>query len=283
RAPADARVQRAGRCARTLPGAQGPLRGTVYVYRPAGEDNYWLPYDQDPTVQTESVLPDFHGRVLDWDAEQQLVEAALGELYAWYVRGERRARGNATPAEFPGYTPADTLGAFEKAYMQRNPRPVEDILRELAQVRISIDESSSFKEQLAQAWRHDKTRRPWPETLTIPLRMLLGRRQKFQEPLYEVVRAKGRAPEVQEASGIRPEGHYLVHPNDAGYDPELGLTWNPSAGSGRTVWLQPEMKGAIKGESKPQCFPDHAEGVMRQAKAIWTLMEPFVRGWLAGV
>lgn len=282
-APADALVQRAGRCARTLPGAQGPLRGIIHVYRPGGVDTSWLPYEEEPTAQTEAVLPDFDGRILDWAAEQRLVESALGELYAWYVRGERRARGGATAAEFPGYTPADTLGAFEKAYLQRNPRPVEEILRELAQVRISIDEPASFREKLDQAWTRGKPVRPWPETLTIPYTTFVGRSRQFTKPLHEVARSRGQPPEVKPASSIRPQGHYLVHPEDAGYDPELGLTWNGSVGAGRTGWFQPDGNAASTSDPPPQCFSDHAEGVMSRAEELWALMEPFVRGWLTGV
>src|SRR5690606_5901273 len=133
------------------------------------------------------------------------------------------------------------------------------------------------------AWTRGKPVRPWPETLTIPYTTFVGRSRQFTKPLHEVARSRGQPPEVKPASSIRPEGHYLVHPEDAGYDPELGLTWNGAVGSGRTGWLQPDGNATSSPNPSPQCFPDHAQGVLRRAQALWTLMEPFVRGWLAGV
>jgi CRISPR-associated endonuclease/helicase Cas3 len=83
--PMDSLIQRAGRCARFKP-ATGGLQGQFYVIKPAGENNWFLPYERIAMEQTEKSLS-FSTLKLKWQQEKQLVNDALGLLYESYLTG----------------------------------------------------------------------------------------------------------------------------------------------------------------------------------------------------
>lgn len=296
-APADALVQRAGRCARFVPD-KGTAEGFFHVYRPApaNDERPHLPYAADDWEATARVIPDLSGTRLTWGAEQDLVDAALSDLYGWYVRGEPpRTTGKGrnkkvqTPSAAPGLTPVDAIGIMERSYQGRSPVPVEQTLRGLAAARIVIRaDIKALEKEIASEWegKHRHRRR---QLTALPITPWMLRRRvrqgRFKHKVYEINPAaagkRADSGHLAPAVTFQPNGVYVVHPEDAGYSTELGLTWDGSLGRGETPWEnrgEAAERGSDRGEFRS--FEDHALGVMGRAGEISRLYRPFLRAWL---
>lgn len=196
-APADALIQRAGRCARFFRQAnpESPIRGELIVWPVIDSDTKrisddtrkerYLPYDPDIMERTLRAIQKRNGQQLNWECEQQFIDECLAPFYAEFVSGQNpgeQARKTlrdpekslAEPEEETAkkkggepapLTPVTALGALERAFHTADARYVEDLLRDSLSVDVAIVEDFQAFEKACNE-RNGRNRRH-PETVSM--------------------------------------------------------------------------------------------------------------------
>ncbi|MCS6775420.1 MAG: CRISPR-associated helicase Cas3' [Chthonomonadaceae bacterium] len=198
-APADALIQRAGRCARFFRQAtpEHPLRGQLIVWPVVDPDakrvsddmrrERSLPYDVDIVERTRKFLQKLHGQQLNWEREQQFIDDCLAPFYAEFVSGQnpgKEARKTlrdpekdaAEPEENTEknkrnepapLTPVTALGVLERAFHAADARYVEDLIRDSLSVDVAIVQDFQTFEKACN--EQDGHNRQYPETISMRL------------------------------------------------------------------------------------------------------------------
>ncbi len=141
----------------------------------------------------------------------------------------------------------------------------------------------------------------WPEMVAVPYGVFLKKVQVNHLNVYivDLTAAKQRKQHVKaRVAGIifeeeiatscsrweiLPGKTYLLLSEEAGYTPELGLTFE---GNGQeTGWKPFNNKGERLHQfgGKKQTFQEHSEGVYQRAKQIVEQYRPFLVAWAQGI
>lgn len=265
-APVDSLIQRAGRCARFPPKKKGEeVAGQFIVYKPSREKSH-VPYTEDLVERTAVAFDNRGGTFgLEWQAEQVLVDEVLDSFYAHYIRGEGVSRKEAEikkakkgqptelknpPPKTKAITTSDALGLLDQTFHSRDPRTLETTLRDINNVQIVVVSErptnaagamfagddrvfgrSGFERFLAEQ------NKLWPsqrDTLeSIPVSYGRFNRNLEERELWEleVTRVEHAAPTLcltKHSGRVLPNQSYVMLQGEAGYSPEMGLTFAPS-------------------------------------------------------
>lgn len=192
-APMDSIIQRAGRCARWK-GA-----GKVIVY----DVEMSAPYVQELVKNTREVLGESHtGLQLDWEAEKDLVNYALGE-YALQNWLNTEAGGR-------------VVSLFVNASFEGSRTKVEQAIRDALSVEVTIWDQSRPLDN------------PWSlPYISYPYYSFKSFAEKYR--VWEITESNILSDDLndiwdlREVEEIFPFQHYILHPDSAAYSGELGL------------------------------------------------------------
>jgi CRISPR-associated endonuclease/helicase Cas3 len=270
-APADALIQRAGRCSRFFRHhtvtAGKPLQGEFIVWpifpqhtSLSEEDRkqVCLPYDPGVVEATQVALMDeLDNNLLTWQRETEFVNRSLSDFYSVFVSGQEftkaeiiERRKTKQPLKDKGsvaLTPSLALGAFERAFHTADASQVEKLLRDSVTVNVGVVES--FEAALS-AYNTPETdgsgsRQPrsYPETISLRLSTfaILRKRNEWQvrEILVrhkdklgkEYIAAEETPMQLQALQRIRPGATYLLLAGEAGYTSKTGLSIHKEVGT----------------------------------------------------
>jgi|GEM_PF-1331478 len=315
-APVDSLIQRAGRCARF--GDQP--EGTLEVYAPTtheGRKARHFPYNETLVDRTEIALQNRSSSFrLEWKTECELVDEVLDDYYARFVRGERvsqkegeikRAKkGHKTElpdipkSKVRALTSGDALGLFDQAFFARDPRTLEQTLREITNVQVVVSDLPLWNVDIVGGG--DFSHHSAPKTLktyldgqsklpsflrdtleSVPVS--LGRFMRYLEGVtpyeltlhYDGTRKEFPLYSLERADRILPNHTYVLSSVEAGYSAELGLTFQgelPGAISTRLV--PPHISDRGSKHHLFQNWHDHCLKVYEQADKMLKTYQPFL-------
>ena len=303
-APIDSLIQRAGRCARF----QENPDGTFMVYKPK-RDKSFVPYNEDLIKLTEAAFELRRGEFrLDWQEETHLVDEVLDDFYAHFIRNENvkkddakvtRKKGQVQMPDIPppktkAITTGDALGILDQTFHSRDPSTLENTLREINNVQLVVvnerpqndagamfvGDPDAFGRSSFQKFL-DSQNRLWPsqrDTVeSIPVSFGRFKRSLEERELWEVqmTRVEHSAPTVQLTKNegrVLPNHTYVILQQDAGYSPDLGLTFQPNDFETNTPTVTPIISRGEKEDKNYehhfQTWLEHCEKVYAQASLM---------------
>lgn len=174
--------------------------------------------------------------------------------------------------------PSDAFAAYERAFRTLNPQEVEELLREMVNVQVAVVKDKNSAEQELRSGKMLKT-------VSVPYGV-------FQE------KSRGKTvyrlePQAQREDGdflrkvshdeILPNRTYVLLADEAGYTPELGLTFE---GKGSETGFEGQPEGETREKTTSgrfQRWEEHAEGVWNRSQRILDLYRPFIEQWSKNV
>jgi len=226
-APPDSLVQRIGRCAR-----EGK-RGEVWVF----DVKYCAPYSNDEIAKTRQYIAEkLDGKKIGWNEELEFINVLLNEEFREIMNDASRRN--------------EILLSLGDAAFKGDRRKIESSIREILTANLTIydaPEKLKYEEMLNMPW------------LSIDARVLdkhLAGKEYWRvnfnhdengEPTF-YLEAKAR---------IYPYEYYVVHPNNAKYDPEKGLILGEK-GDVLHPYLQAERKEFYKPSFERETWMEHA-------------------------
>ena len=198
-APADALVQRIGRCART------GGKGRVKVF----DVNAPYPYDPDVMKATAEYLKrTLNGGALKWEDELRFVDFILRQLFEQVVRDEPRRNL--------------ILKRLADAAFEGDRAGIEENVREILSANLTIHDDPHDDPRLLDF--DEVMRMPW---LSVDIRVLKAELSRSQAQYWRVkfgTDENGKPDISFDGRGeILPSGYYVVSPQYARYEPDTGL------------------------------------------------------------
>ncbi|MGC8793659.1 MAG: CRISPR-associated helicase Cas3', partial [Bryobacteraceae bacterium] len=246
-APTDALIQRAGRCARW--GGTGRVIVFPELETPR-------PYDALIIEATTRALRErnLNGQTLSWRLETSLVDDVLGPYF----------EGLADPQ-----SAGKVLASLAEAHFTANPGKAAKAVREALSVEIALhDDPRSLEQQVFglprcrvhpavfQQFLHERRPRVWE--------VGIDRRPG------DDYRPRVRVQPLRDGARLMPGGYYVVHPDHAGYDAELGLQLGAKGQSASPVLWLPRRPSPPAAENL-ETWTEHAR---RTVKAFEELLLP---------
>lgn len=239
-APADALVQRAGRCARW--GGEGRVIVACNL-------ETCRPYEAQYLERTQEVLHELitDGRVLDWRLEREIVDRVLGPRFEGLADLEASAKVLATLAE---------------ASFTGSPAKAEEAVREAVPVEVALHDDPS---KLGQAVLNLPRCRTHPATLRAAIQKNQSGlwRVTFENKAAEVYETRIRTEPVHLPCRLVPGAFYIIHPDNANYDPELGLRFDDRGQPARPLPRESRRKPQEDDSCRLETWRRHVDGIVR--------------------
>jgi len=261
-APADALVQRLGRCARW--GGNG--LGIIFSQL----ENCW-PYQPELLKATADALAKWRadGQELTWPLEKVLVDEVFGTYFREWVKPEAAAR---------------VLSSLAEANFRANPAKAQQAVREANSVEVALHQDPA-------GLGDDVLRLP-----RCPLRLEVLRNflQKDTPRVWQVVvdrrpqddyRPHIEIRQLPPNSPLTPGGFYVVDPGFASYDEEYGLRLGNRGASAQPVQIAPRSGRVPRSDESTRLEPwvDHAERAVRAWEEVILPRERNALAMLAGL
>lgn len=184
-------------------------------------------------------------------------------------------------------TLSEAIGVFERAFRARNPDEIERILRENLNVQVAVIDSVEYAEK-------EINEGCYPFTIKVPYWIFVSKvREKEksklrvysleQENIISEEAKKWKLQEIYSSIDILPFRTYFLLKNEAGYYPDLGLTFE---GDGEVTGFEKidESEKAEKfGIGREQTWEEHAIGTYKRADRILKIYRPFLIDWAKSV
>lgn len=320
-APADALIQRAGRCARFFHDFNQAGEFRVWPLYPDGKSpsekdrqSFCLPYDLEVIEKTQESLVKLDGNVLNWQAERDFVDDSLSVFYAAFASGQnlpkpQKKADEPTKKKRPNQllsplTPVTALGAFEQAFHSSESGYVESLLRDSVTVNVGIiddigDATTSFN-VAAKAYNNPGKSEPGkplprilPETISLRPSTFAGlflEKTGKQVRRVDIHRKDKREDKtdkppltLERISRVEPGKTYWILDSQAGYSRVKGLTGSGEGIATAKKELPIWEKGQKDQRGERQCFKQHALGAHKEAKRLLKLYRPFLAAWAEAI
>jgi len=180
-------------------------------------------------------------------------------------------------------TISEAVGIFERAFRARNPNEIEQVLRENLNVQVAvIDSKETAENRINEGY--------YPLTVRVPYWVFVSKVKEKKLNVYsleqEIVSEKSKKWKLEKIyshSEILPHRTYFILKNEAGYYPELGLTFE---GDGEVTGFEKIEEGekAEKfGAGREQTWEEHAVGTLYRANRMLEIYKPFLTDWAKNV
>ncbi len=181
-------------------------------------------------------------------------------------------------------TLCEAVSIFERAFRTKNPNEIERILRENLNVQVSvIDDKNSAENKINEGY--------YPITIRVPYFVFISKVKKNknelnkkiycleQENIISEENKKWKLEEIYSVNQLLPFNTYFLLKNEAGYHPELGLTFEGEGESTGFEKIEEGEKAEKFGIGKEQKWEEHAEGSLNRANRILKIYKPFIVDW----
>jgi len=180
-------------------------------------------------------------------------------------------------------TISEAIGIFERAFRVRDPNEIERVLRENLNVQVAVIESKESAENRINEGYYSLT-------VKVPYWVFVSKVKEKKLNVYsleqEIVSEKSKKWKLEKIyshSEILPHRTYFILKNEAGYYPELGLTFE---GDGEVTGFEKIKEGekAEKfGVGREQTWEEHAVGTLYRANRMLETYKPFLTDWAKNV
>jgi len=178
-------------------------------------------------------------------------------------------------------TPAQAIGAYEKAFRSGNPHEVERLLRDVLNVQVAVVESVEKAQKALEQGKKFLT-------LSVPYGVFLGKssgKEVYRLDFEAMKRGdtQNTLRKVSQRDEILPNCTYVLLKHEAGYSHEKGLTFE---GEGEITGFEDQPESEQREKLTEGCFQtwmEHAQGVWQRSEEIVRLYEPFIKAWADGV
>lgn len=192
-APPDSLIQRIGRCARE--GGEGE----VWVF----EVEYHAPYKNEDMEKSKNyVSKKLDGKRVGWNEELKFVNTLLGEKFQRIMNDESRRRR--------------ILLSLGDAAFKGSKRGIESNIREVLSANLTIHDDPD------KLGYHEILRMPWIDINVRVLRRHLNKAKFWQINFKHDEYGKPMFYSTPNAE-LHPYAYYVVHPDYARYDSDMGL------------------------------------------------------------
>jgi len=181
-------------------------------------------------------------------------------------------------------TISEAIGIFERAFRVRDPNEIERVLREDLNVQVAVIESKeSAENKINEGY--------YPLTVRVPYWVFVSKVKEKELNVYSLEQEniiseeskKWKLEKIHSHSEILPNRTYFILKNEAGYYPDLGLTFE---GEGEVTGFEEIEKGekAEKfGVGREQTWEEHAVGTLDRANRMLGIYKPFLIDWANNV
>jgi len=171
--------------------------------------------------------------------------------------------------------PSDAFAAYERAFRIGTPREIEELLREMINVQVAVVKSKEDAEK-------ELGMRKRLKTVSVPLTVFLSK-IRDGKTIYRLDLSARERDFLVEVEMIRPNSTYVLLAEEAGYSPELGLTFE---GSGHETGFEPQPNAEIYEKAESGCFQPwekHAKGAWNRSERIMNIYRPFIEKWAENI
>lgn len=178
-------------------------------------------------------------------------------------------------------TVSEAIDILERAFRAKNPNEIERVLRENLNVQVAIIGSKENAENKINKGYY-------PITVRVPYGIFKSKAK--DKKIYSceqetIISEENKRWKLQEVSinEVLPFNTYFLLRDEAGYHPELGLTFK---GEGEVTGFEEIKKGEKSekfGEGREQTWEEHAIGSYRKAEQILELYKAFLVDWAKSV
>ena len=181
-------------------------------------------------------------------------------------------------------TLSEAFGIFERAFRSRNPDEIERVLRENLNVQIAvIDAKEQAEDRINEGY--------YPVTVRVPYWVFVSKVKNKKLAAYfleyeNIISKEGKKWKLERIyshNEILPYKTYFILKNEAGYYPELGLTFE---GNGEVTGFEKiDEKEKVEkfGGGREQTWEEHAVGTLNRANRILEIYKPFLIDWAKNV
>ncbi len=182
---------------------------------------------------------------------------------------------------------SEAIGVFERAFRERNPNEIERILRDNLNIQVAvIDSKESAESKINEGC--------YPFIIRVPYWVFVSKvrgKGELKLKVYSLEReniisdesGEWKLREIHSPNDILPFKTYFLLKDEAGYHPDLGLTFE---GNGETTGFEMISEGekAEKlGVGKEQTWEKHAIGACKRAGEILRIYRSFLIDWTKSV
>jgi len=181
-------------------------------------------------------------------------------------------------------TISEAIGIFERAFRVRDPNEIERVLRENLNVQVAVIESEeSAENRINEGY--------YPLTVRVPYWVFVSKVKEKELNVYSLEQEniiseeskKWKLEKIHSHSEILPNRTYFILKNEAGYYPDLGLTFK---GDGEVTGFE-KIKDGEKAEKfgvgREQTWEEHAVGTLDRANRMLETYKPFLTDWVKNV
>ncbi|MCD6591013.1 MAG: CRISPR-associated endonuclease Cas3'' [Candidatus Aenigmarchaeota archaeon] len=181
-------------------------------------------------------------------------------------------------------TISEAIGIFERTFRVRDPNEIERVLRENLNVQVAVIESKeSAENKINEGY--------YPLTVRVPYWIFVSKVKEKKLNVYSLEQEniiseeskKWKLEEIHSHSEILPSRTYFILKNEAGYYPDLGLTFE---GDGEVTSFEKIGEGekAEKfGVGREQTWEEHAVGALDRANRMLEIYKLFLTDWAKNV
>jgi len=181
-------------------------------------------------------------------------------------------------------TVSDAMGILERAFHARNPNEIENILRDNLNVNVAVINS---KEEAEEKINHGF----YPLVVTVPYWVFKSKVDKKSIELYywteeNIISERGKIWKLEKIyshNEILPNKTYFILKEQAGYSPELGLTFEGEGEITGFEELNVGEKSEKFGHGHYQTWEEHSIGVWNKAGRILKIYRPFLLDWAKNI
>ncbi len=181
-------------------------------------------------------------------------------------------------------TISEAIGIFERAFRARDPNEIERVLRENLNVQVAVIESKeSAENKINEGY--------YPLTIRVPYWIFVSKVKEKglnvysleQENIISDKDKRWKLDKIHSYGEILPNRTYFLLKNEAGYYPDLGLTFE---GDGEVTGFEKidvSERAEKFGVGREQTWEEHAVGALDRANRILEIYKSFLIDWAKNV
>lgn len=181
-------------------------------------------------------------------------------------------------------TISEAISIFERAFRVRDPNEIEKVLRENLNVQVAVIESEEFAENKINEGYY-------PLTVRVPYWVFVSKVKEKELNVYSLEQEniiseeskKWKLEKIHSHSEILPSRAYFILKNEAGYYPELGLTFEGDGEVTGFEKIEEGEKAEKLGVGREQTWEEHAVGTLDRANRMLEIYKLFLTDWAKNV
>jgi len=181
-------------------------------------------------------------------------------------------------------TISEAIGIFERAFRVRDPNEIERVLRENLNVQVAVIESKESAENRINNGYY-------PLTVRVPYWVFVLKVKEKELDVYSLEQEniiseeskKWKLEKIHSYNEILPIRTYFILKNEAGYYPDLGLTFEGDGEVTGFEKIEESEKAEKFGVGREQTWEEHAVGTLDRANRMLELYKPFLIDWAKNV